>query len=75
MPPVFHWLAKVGGIKPVEMLRVFNCGVGMAVVVADADAAIRVLEAEGETVTQIGVIEAALGAASVRIDPPADWLA
>ena len=75
VPPVFHWLAKVGGIKPVEMLRVFNCGVGMAVVVADADAAIRVLEAEGETVTKIGVIEAALGAASVRIDPPADWLA
>ena len=74
VPPVFGWLARTGGIAATEMLRVFNCGVGMAVVVSDADAAIRLLEAEGETVSRIGTIEAADGPASVRIDPPAGWL-
>ena len=51
MPPVFAWLARTGGIAADEMLRVFNCGVGMALVVGDAeaDAATRLLEAEGET--------------------------
>jgi len=43
--------------------------------VSDAEAAIRVLEAEGESVSRIGTIEAAVGPASVRIDPPAGWLA
>jgi phosphoribosylformylglycinamidine cyclo-ligase len=75
VPPVFQWLARIGRVEAAEMLRVFNCGVGMALVVSDADAAIRLLEAEGETVSRIGVIEAAHGAASVRIDPPAGWLA
>jgi phosphoribosylformylglycinamidine cyclo-ligase len=75
VPPVFSWLARTGGVAAAEMLLVFNCGVGMALVVSDADAAIRLLEAEGEIVSRIGVIEAADGPASVRIDPPADWLA
>jgi phosphoribosylformylglycinamidine cyclo-ligase len=75
VPPVFSWLARTGGVAAAEMLRVFNCGVGMAVVVSDPDAAIALLEAEGETVTRIGTIEAADGAASTRIDPPAGWLA
>jgi len=75
VPPVFAWLARTGGVAATEMLRVFNCGVGMAVVVSDAAAAIRVLEAEGETVSHIGTIEAADGPASVRLDPPAGWLA
>ena len=54
VPPVFGWLARTGGVEAGEMLRVFNCGVGMAVVVSDADAAIAMLEAEGETVSRIG---------------------
>jgi phosphoribosylformylglycinamidine cyclo-ligase len=37
-PPVFGWLARTGGIAQGEMLRTFNCGVGMAVVVAAAHA-------------------------------------
>jgi phosphoribosylformylglycinamidine cyclo-ligase len=73
VPPVFGWLASTGGVAAAEMLRVFNCGVGMAVIVSDPDAAIRVLEAQGETVTRIGVIEASTGPACVRIDPPAGW--
>ena len=40
-PPVFGWLARTGGVASEEMLRVFNCGIGMALVVSDADAATR----------------------------------
>lgn len=75
VPPVFVWLARTGGIDPREMLRVFNCGIGMAVVVTDADAATRVLAEAGEDVSRIGTIVAAEGDASVLIDPPAGWLA
>jgi phosphoribosylformylglycinamidine cyclo-ligase len=57
------------------MLRVFNCGVGMVVAVSDPEAACLLLEAEGESVSRIGVIEAGVGPASVQIDPPAGWLA
>jgi hypothetical protein len=45
----------------------------MALVVADAAAARAVLEAEGETVFDIGRIEGATGPAAVRIDLPAGW--
>jgi phosphoribosylformylglycinamidine cyclo-ligase len=75
VPPVFHWLRRTGDVAVDEMLRVFNCGIGMALVVSDPDAAIALLQAQGETVSRIGVIEAADGPASVRIDPPSGWLA
>ena len=39
VPPVFGWLARTGNVAPEEMLRVFNCGIGMVVVVAPADVA------------------------------------
>jgi phosphoribosylformylglycinamidine cyclo-ligase len=74
VPPVFNWLARAGRVKAREMLRVFNCGIGMALVVADPEAAVKILEAEGEAVSRIGTIEAGSGPASVRIDPPAGWL-
>ncbi len=75
VPPVFAWLARTGGISPGEMLRVFNCGIGMAVVVAEADAAAAtaLLRAQGETVTRIGHIEAAAGPAAMRITLPDGW--
>jgi phosphoribosylformylglycinamidine cyclo-ligase len=75
VPPVFGWLARTGGVTPEEMLRVFNCGIGMALVVADSDAAAatQLLEAEGEQVTRIGTIEAGTGAATVRITLPTGW--
>jgi phosphoribosylformylglycinamidine cyclo-ligase len=73
VPPVFAWLARAGGIAPEEMLRVFNCGIGMALVVADPDAATAVLESHGEKVSRIGVIEAAEGPATVRITLPSGW--
>ena len=58
MPPLFQWLQKHGGVADAEMHRVFNCGIGMVVIVAkeNADAAIAQLRAAGETVTRIGEI-------------------
>jgi phosphoribosylformylglycinamidine cyclo-ligase len=58
VPPVFRWLAAVGGIAQGEMLRTFNCGIGMiAVVEASRAAAVgAVLAREGETVTRLGEI-------------------
>jgi phosphoribosylformylglycinamidine cyclo-ligase len=59
MPPLFSWLQREGGVADDEMFRVFNCGIGMVLVVAPADAerAARVLEREGETVWRIGVVD------------------
>ncbi len=37
VPPIFGWLARTGGVAEAEMLRTFNCGVGMIVVVAPGD--------------------------------------
>ncbi|WP_307155736.1 phosphoribosylformylglycinamidine cyclo-ligase [Rhodopseudomonas julia] len=59
LPPVFSWLAKSGPIEEAELLRTFNCGVGMAVI-ADADAAERImahLTAAGEKSFRLGEIE------------------
>jgi phosphoribosylformylglycinamidine cyclo-ligase len=58
-PPVFRWLAAVGDLTQAEMLRTFNCGIGMVLIVEPekADAVAQVLTDEGETVTEIGVIE------------------
>jgi phosphoribosylformylglycinamidine cyclo-ligase len=73
VPPVFSWLARAGNIEPAEMLRVFNCGVGMALVVTDPDAASDLLASEGESVFRIGTVIAAEGAPEVRIDWPPHW--
>ncbi len=56
VPPVFDWLKDAGGIAPHEMYRTFNCGVGMALVVAEdkADAVAETLRGAGETVWRIG---------------------
>lgn len=58
MPHLFQWLQSEGNVLPTEMYRTFNCGIGMAVVVAasDADQAIAFLQAEGETVYRLGHI-------------------
>ncbi|BGP39265.1 Bifunctional purine biosynthetic protein ade1 [Rhodotorula kratochvilovae] len=48
--PVFRWLMKLGRVDPAEMARTFNCGIGMAVVVAadKADEVAALLRASGE---------------------------
>ncbi|MBI5918015.1 MAG: phosphoribosylformylglycinamidine cyclo-ligase [Nitrosomonadales bacterium] len=60
MPKLFRWLQAGGNVEAQEMYRTFNCGIGMVVVVAaaDADAAVSQLQAAGETVSKIGVIRA-----------------
>lgn len=59
MPPLFRWLQQEGNVAEQEMYRTFNCGIGMAVIVAAEHAAeaIRLLNAAGEDVRQIGRIE------------------
>ncbi len=60
LPPLFQWLQEAGNVDMQEMYRVFNCGIGMAVVVAaeQADAVTAQLIAAGETVHRIGRIDA-----------------
>jgi phosphoribosylformylglycinamidine cyclo-ligase len=57
--PLFQWLQEQGNVADDEMLRVFNCGIGMAVVVAEDNAAraAHMLTGQGETVWRIGTIE------------------
>lgn len=57
-PAVFGWLAKCGGMEQSEMLRTFNCGIGMIVVVAKDQASdvAQVLSDAGETVCTMGEI-------------------
>jgi phosphoribosylformylglycinamidine cyclo-ligase len=56
VPPLFTWLKDEGNVADAELYRVFNCGIGMVVVVAaaEADAALKVLKAAGETAWRIG---------------------
>jgi len=58
-PPLFGWLKDEGNIADAELYRVFNCGIGMVAVVGagDADPALKVLKAAGETAWRIGRIE------------------
>jgi phosphoribosylformylglycinamidine cyclo-ligase len=62
-PELFNWLQHEGIVAEDEMHRVFNCGIGMVIVVAASDAkrAADSLRASGETVYEIGTIEAGSG--------------
>jgi len=57
-PAVFGWLAKAGRLSDAEMLRTFNCGIGMVAVVAntEADAVLSTLREAGESAFVIGEI-------------------
>lgn len=63
LPAVFGWLAETGGTPPEEMLKTFNCGIGMIVVVAPdrAAALTELLREAGETVVTLGKVEGAPG--------------
>jgi len=69
-PPVFTWLYEAGRLRPEEMLRTFNCGIGMVlVVVAEyADAALDYLSEQGETACYLGELIPGDGPARVRVD-------
>jgi len=63
LPPVFRWMAEVGSIAEAEMLKTFNCGIGMILVCdADqADALTNLLAEAGETVHRIGTVTETAG--------------
>jgi len=58
VPPVFQWLANEGHIAQNEMLRTFNCGVGMVVVTSakDADGVVQTFRRAGETTAVLGSV-------------------
>ncbi len=63
VPPVFGWLAQTGGLEEAEMLKTFNAGIGMVLVV-DPDRAEELtvlLRDAGETVSRIGQVKAGAG--------------
>lgn len=63
VPKVFGWLSRTGGMTEREMLRTFNCGVGMLVAVTPADASrlVEHLTAAGETAAVVGHLTARTG--------------
>jgi phosphoribosylformylglycinamidine cyclo-ligase len=72
VPPVFSWLAQAGNVSAAEMLRVFNCGIGMALIVSNPQEASAVLAEHGETPRIIGRV--AEGVAGVQFAMPEGWL-
>jgi phosphoribosylformylglycinamidine cyclo-ligase len=68
-PALFDWLQREGNVAEDEMFRVFNCGIGMVLVVAAAEAkrAAELLRAAGETVYEIGTIEGGEGEARALV--------
>jgi phosphoribosylformylglycinamidine cyclo-ligase len=67
-PAVFNWLQTEGNVPEDDLLRTFNCGIGMTVIVraADADRARHLLEQSGESVTVIGDVTAGTGRVEMR---------
>jgi len=68
-PEVFKWLQQAGNVQESEMLRTFNCGVGMVVCVAEQDAeqAMQTLTNAGEKVWRLGRIEQSTGTPEVVV--------
>ena len=62
-PAIFGWLAEAGGVTVPEMLRTFNCGIGMVLVVAPEAAGTQLdaLRQDGEDPVRIGEVEAGSG--------------
>ena len=60
-PPIFRWVAETGGVEPAEMVRTFNCGIGMAAFVSahHVGGALRALEEAGERPCVIGEVHLA----------------
>jgi phosphoribosylformylglycinamidine cyclo-ligase len=70
VPPVFQWLADEGGIAQNEMLRTFNCGIGMIVVASSKEANVvaNAFTRAGETAVTLGSVVKASDDARVVYD-------
>ena len=68
-PAIFDWLQEMGGIEDLEMYRTFNCGLGMVLALdaAEAETALKGLQAAGENATIIGHVESHEGEDQVVI--------
>ena len=68
LPAAFDWLQRSGNIDDSEMLRTFNCGIGIVAVVPDdeADIIVQTLNDSGTDAWRLGQVEASSGAAAVR---------
>jgi len=75
VPPVFPWLARAGAVAAGEMLRVFNCGIGMILVVSDPDAAEALLAGLGEAVIRLGRVLPGAGEPAVHMNLDLAFLA
>jgi phosphoribosylformylglycinamidine cyclo-ligase len=82
LPPIFALLQQGGRLTPQEMARTFNCGVGMAVIMApeQAERVTSDLEGAGETAFEIGRIKAGARGCTVSgqtgtWNSPEDWSA
>ncbi len=67
-PALFDWLQREGNVPEDDLLRTFNCGIGMTVIVRRADAGLArdLLEQAGETVTELGEITTGSGQVELR---------
>jgi phosphoribosylformylglycinamidine cyclo-ligase len=68
-PAIFDWLQRNGSVAAAEMYRTFNCGIGMVVCVAaaDAEAALALLTEHGEDARIIGQVEPGSGQPAIRL--------
>ncbi len=77
LPRLFAWLQQIGQIAPMEMLRTFNCGIGMLITVEpeDAEAAIKTILDAGYTAWQAGTLIPRGDSSAVRFDHLDQWKA
>ncbi|WVQ84956.1 phosphoribosylamine-glycine ligase [Cryptococcus sp. DSM 104549] len=70
LPALWQWIMKTGGIEAKEMVRTFNCGVGMVIIVSKekAEAAVQSLKEGGETVWVLGEVQAKAGVEYVGLE-------
>lgn len=64
VPPVFGWLARTGNVENEEMLRVFNCGIGMVLITPEPEKVMEMLASMGEAATVIGHVAPAADASA-----------
>ena len=75
VPPIFSWLKAESGVVDEEMLRTFNCGIGMVVIVnsSELEAVSSSLTQSGESVTLLGRIEKASDDSKIGFSGQLNW--